>query len=680
MADFDAPSPNTGAFLSTPDDGPTVEEMWTALARAEEVLESIGDGFYAVDEDFHFTYVNRRAEELWGRPRAELLGRRMPEAFPAVTGTPSFAYHLRAMAERTPCHYETLSPVLGRWVAVSIYPGVRGISVYFQDIHERKFLEAERERLLAEAQARAGREALLNRIGAAIRATTDPDEVQATAAALLGEALGADRCYFSVYDPSGHGVRIGRDFHRADLPSVSGDYPLAEYEEYVGELYARGTAVVNDARSPAVPPIVRRVLAGVGMRAFLAVPLLDGGRFVAAVAASMTDGPRVWAPDEIRLMEAVLTQTRAAAEAARAARRERTISRQLQEALQPALPDSVPGMRLSKHFEAALADTEGVGGDFYDVFRLDKGCSALVVGDLSGKGLQAAAHVAVVRNMLRAFLHSKPTLAEAVTDLNRVLALNDLLSGFATLWVGCFDGASGRLSYVNCGQEPALVRRAATGQVEELSATGPVLGAVENAVYAEQTVALAPGDVLAVFTDGLTECGASRRAMLGVEGVSALLAQPVGPASAADQAEAVRARLVAGVEAASRGGVARDDMCLLVGVVQGGKTDAFPSVHSSAPRDGRKPFQGRLDAQRRARAGAVLRPDTLGTGRRDRRAGVVGGAPRKVRGPGAHCAGASWPTWRRSRVRTVCGAARRSVRRAGVHSRAPGVWSSGCRR
>lgn len=563
MPNFDDPTDNT--------DGPTVEEMWAALARAEEVLESIGDAFYAVDEDLRFTYVNRHAEELWGRPRAELLGRRLPDVFPQLEGSPSLAHHLAAMAERTPRHYETLSPVLGRWVAASIYPGARGISVYFQDIHERKFLEAERERLLAEAQARAGREALLNKIGAAIRATTDPDEVQATAAALLGEALGADRCYFSAYDPSGHGVRIGRDFHRPDLPSVAGDYPLSDYGEYVGALYAEGTAVIHDARDPSVPPVVRRVLAGVGMRAFLAVPLLDGMRFVAAVAASMNAGPRVWTPDEIALMEAVLTQTRAATEAAQAAQRERTISRKLQEALQPPLPAAVPGLQLCKHFAAALADTEGVGGDFYDVFRLDKTCSALVVGDLSGKGLQAAAHVAVVRNMLRAFLHSKPTLAEAVSDLNRVLALNDLLSGFATLWVGCYDGASGQLSYVNCGQEPALVRRLATGRVEELPSSGPVLGATENAVYEERSVALAPGDVLAVFTDGMTECGASRLDMLGVEGLTALLAQAPAGGSAEEVAEDVKARLVAGVEESSRGGVARDDVCLLVGAVQGAR-------------------------------------------------------------------------------------------------------------
>jgi len=122
------------------------------------------------------------------------------------------------------------------------------------------------------------------------------------------------------------------------------------------------------------------------------------------------------------------------------------------------------------------------------------------------------------------------------------------------------------------GQEPALLRRAATGGVEQLAPTGPVLGADENAVYEEKRVSLAPGDVLAVFTDGATECGPSRREMLGVEGVAALLEAPWAPEEAqGGLTEAVARRLADGVGAASRGGVARDDTCILVAVAEGGR-------------------------------------------------------------------------------------------------------------
>ena len=136
--------------------------------------------------------------------------------------------------------------------------------------------------------------------------------------------------------------------------------------------------------------------------------------------------------------------------------------------------------------------------------------------------------------------------------------------------MGCYDGPTGELAYVNLGQEPALLRRAATGAVEQLPPTGPVLGAVENAVYEERVVTLSTGDALAIFTDGATECGITRREMLGIEGVAALLGPPFPPDEGAERtAEAVALRLVEGVDAASRGGVAKDDVCILVAVAGG---------------------------------------------------------------------------------------------------------------
>ena len=124
--------------------------------RAAVILESITDAFYALDADFHFTYVNRRAEELWGRRRDELLGHGFIEEFPQVVGSESYEMHQQVMTRRQPARFETLSPVLQRWISISIYPEAGGgISCYFQDISDRKEAETERERLLdAEHAAR----------------------------------------------------------------------------------------------------------------------------------------------------------------------------------------------------------------------------------------------------------------------------------------------------------------------------------------------------------------------------------------------------------------------------------------------------------------------------------------------------------------------------------------------
>ena len=188
------------------------------------------------------------------------------------------------------------------------------------DITERKTTEEEIRR-------RAEREALLNQVSDAIRASGDPELIQETAAALVGKALGVDRCYFSVYDPQEDAVRIGRDWRRAGLPSLAGEYRLDQYQGYVNDLYANGTAVIGDALAPGVSPAVQRVLGGFGIRAFLAVPLFDGDKFSAALAASMKSEPRIWSPDEIALLEDVLAQTRTAVETAQARLRERRFVR-----------------------------------------------------------------------------------------------------------------------------------------------------------------------------------------------------------------------------------------------------------------------------------------------------------------------------------------------------------------
>ena len=253
--------------------------------------------------------------------------------------------------------------------------------------------------------------------------------------------------------------------------------------------------------------------------------------------------------------------------------REHNIAAQLQGALQPDLPGKVPGLAVSKYYEPSLTEEAGVGGDFYDCFHLDtkKRRSALVVGDVSGKGLAAAIQVAAVRHGLRAALYMADQISDAVGSLNNMLVEQEALAAFATLFVGIYDSTSRHLSYVNCGQEPALLRRAATGDIEELAATGPILGCFMDADFPEKTIILGPGDALAIFSDGLTEAGISREKMLGVEGVISLFQQPIPigkTAKASEMAEYLALRMIEGFDEVAAGGVTRDDVCLLVAVVK----------------------------------------------------------------------------------------------------------------
>jgi PAS domain S-box-containing protein len=120
-----------------------------SLEQVSDILESISDAFYTLDREWRLTYINSKAEELWGRSREQLLGQNIWEEFPQAVGSQSYWQIRRAAEEGVTTTFETISPVLGKWIAGRVYPSPSGVSVYFQDITERKLGEEERARFVA---------------------------------------------------------------------------------------------------------------------------------------------------------------------------------------------------------------------------------------------------------------------------------------------------------------------------------------------------------------------------------------------------------------------------------------------------------------------------------------------------------------------------------------------------
>jgi len=375
--------------------------------------------------------------------------------------------------------------------------------------------------------------------------------------------LGLDRCFYSTYDAARDHASCLEDWHRHDVASIAGAYPYSAFQAFLAEFFASGkTVVINDA-TIGQSEVMAQNLAAYQLRSLIAVPLYDGDELVAALYVGMSHGPRVWTSDEVTIAEQVATLTRSAIDSARASLRERAIAAKLQEALQPTIDDDVTGLDLQEYYQPAL-DEANIGGDFYDVFSLEPGVYALVVGDLSGKGLAAATQVSIVRNMLRYALYTSPTIADAITGLNNTIVARELLTGFATVFAGRYDTRTRELTYVNCGQEPALISRSHEGgrTVECLSPTSPVLGTVADPVLKQETIRLKSGDAVVVFTDGLTEVGGDRSDQGGVERLSSI----VRSAPVATTAAGIVDMIVETVGAQSQIGI-RDDQCLLVAVV-----------------------------------------------------------------------------------------------------------------
>ncbi len=145
-----------------------------------------------------------------------------------------------------------------------------------------------------------------------------------------------------------------------------------------------------------------------------------------------------------------------------------------------------------------------VGGDLYDVVRRPDGRIVFALGDVAGKGSPAALLMALVVAMLRALVDEGLEPAELATRLNVQVSRHAPGSRFVTMVVGLYDPDTGQLHYVNAGQNPPMLRRA-SGRYERLTEGGVALGMFDEAAYTAGSVALASGDVLVLFSDGITE-------------------------------------------------------------------------------------------------------------------------------------------------------------------------------
>lgn len=168
-----------------------------------------------------------------------------------------------------------------------------------------------------------------------------------------------------------------------------------------------------------------------------------------------------------------------------------------------------------------------VGGDYYDLRAADDDGVHLVLGDVTGKGMPAALLVSTLHSALRLLLSSRPFDAELFERLNRHIAEASGSNKFITMAAAKLDPATGRFDYVNAGHNPPLIVRAG-GEVVELPSGGMPLGMFAAAPYKVGKDGLERGDLLCIFSDGITECEAPSREEFGPERLAELLKEASG--------------------------------------------------------------------------------------------------------------------------------------------------------
>ena len=194
-------------------------------------------------------------------------------------------------------------------------------------------------------------------------------------------------------------------------------------------------------------------------------------------------------------------------------RSELEVANVIQHSLLPTITEKYPG-RSEVDMYASMEAAKEVGGDFYDFFFVGPGHLAFAIGDVSGKGVPAALFMASAKITLQNCIRDIPSLSQAVQTANDSLCASNEANMFVTLWVGVLDLATGEMTYVSAGHNPPILVQ---GGVPSYLRTksGFVLAGMEGVPYKEHTLTLAKGDLVYLYTDGVTEANSKSEELFG---------------------------------------------------------------------------------------------------------------------------------------------------------------------
>jgi serine phosphatase RsbU (regulator of sigma subunit) len=348
---------------------------------------------------------------------------------------------------------------------------------------------------------------------------------------------------------------LGEELNRRWPPDPgldSGGYRVARTGETVFAPEITDAMLVAAIADPEQLALVRRL----ALRSVIIAPLRARGRIMGTLTLANSVAGGLFGDADVQLAEELGRRAGVAIENARLYTERTRIAHTLQVKLLPERLPDVPGARVAARYRAA-GELNEVGGDFYDVFQRAGDEWALVVGDVTGKGAEAAAVTALARYTLRAGAPDDDRPEKALRRLNAGLRA-DASTQYVTAvlaYARRTEGGGLHARLALAGHPPAMVVRRG-GTVEPIGEPGMMLGVVPEPELFETEVALAAGELLLLYTDGVTEAG-PREAPLGDRGLAAILRGLAGRGPG---------EVVVAVEAAvltAQDGEPRDDLAVL---------------------------------------------------------------------------------------------------------------------
>jgi PAS domain S-box-containing protein len=412
------------------------------------------------------------------------------------------------------------------------------------DITERKRAEEERDLLLAREQlarveaVRARRRlALLAAAATTLSASLDYEATLEGIAHLAVPEL-ADWCLLDVVEEDGTVDQLAAA--HADPAKESLLRELLRHRQFGEDAPGTVARVLHTGRSVLIPEasdVLRaesamgeehlRLLEKLEVSSFMSVPLLARGRTLGAMTLVSSDPERLYGEEDLSLAEGLAYRCALAVDNARLYRDRSHIARTLQRSLLPRLPE-VPGMEVGVEY-LPIGEENEVGGDFYDVIETLAGRRLAVIGDVCGKGAEAAAVTALTRYTIRAVAMREDEPSAVLVALNEAMLRQLGEDQFCTVACARLEPADNGFELgVARGGHPAPLVVRADGSVEAVAPRGRALGVFLDPGLAVHKFHLGPGDAAVFYTDGITEARGPDGSFFGEERLRTLLRSCAG--------------------------------------------------------------------------------------------------------------------------------------------------------
>ena len=272
----------------------------------------------------------------------------------------------------------------------------------------------------------------------------------------------------------------------------------------------------------------RRSIVEQRIRTLMAVPLQTQDKIIGLIYVDSPSLIREFSRDDLEVLTVMANVAANRIEQARLAEVEQArqlMARELEQAAEiqrgflPAVAPDVPGLDLAGHNAACRT----VGGDYYDFFAYPNNHVAMVLGDVSGKGMPASLLMMGLQARVQMLIDEPESLAQALTRINRITSAHCPRNRFISFFLCILDPATGELTYANAGHNPPVIVRT-DGGYESLEGGGPPLGILRNFEYQQYKVRMNKGDVFAIYSDGVTEAATPNDEEFGTENLAKTLA------------------------------------------------------------------------------------------------------------------------------------------------------------